>query len=117
MLNRLKLTAIILVIKITDVLTKLIGAFRPDVAQVSKAGMVITYEESEEDGANLRIMVPFRMAVENSEHVEKLTTIIAWVLTSPEHYWRSSALGVDVVEEAYKKVGDVAKVPTHKNDD
>lgn len=114
----IKFRVILFFLRILETLRKLLGAVDPNIAQVSKQDLVVTYGDSEDgDGMDLKILVPYYMMVEDSEYVERVTTLIAWALTAPDHYWKSSALGVDVLDEAYRKVGAKTKMPARKNQD
>ena len=86
-----------------DFLVKLIGAFDLNKMQVSRDDIVIVYEDCG-DERDLRIFVPYEIASEDPEYVERICVLMGWALLKPPHFWKSTELGIDALESARQTV-------------
>lgn len=93
---------IAIALAVLDTLKKLVGAFDPDVAQVSRSSLVIVFGEGTEEYNELKVMVPVEMAENDPEFIKRSVALISWAIVKPDHYWTSTQIGIDAVEEASK---------------
>tara|TARA_Y100001970_G_C14128567_1_gene800349 strand:- start:849 stop:1199 length:351 start_codon:yes stop_codon:yes gene_type:complete len=115
---RIKYALVMLVAGIIEFFSKLIGTFDPDKIQVSKKHLVVMFGPSEEEKVfDLKIMIPREWVRQDPDYVIRTATLLGWVLNTPDHYWTSTALGVDVVEEATKRIGNLENPYNDKNDE
>lgn len=87
---------------VLDTLKKLVGAFDPEIAQVSRSSLVIVFGEGTEEYNELKVMIPIEMAEVDPEFVKRSVALVSWALVKPDHYWTSTQIGIDAVEEASK---------------
>ena len=113
---KIKYMLAMVVVGILEFFSKWIGAFDSDKVQISKRNLVVMFGPSDDEGTfDLKIMIPREWIVQDPEYVKRTATLLGWVLNTPDHYWTSTALGVDVVEEATKRIGDIGSPLDDKN--
>ena len=105
MMLNIKYLLVTVAFRVLEFFSKLIGAFDSNKVQISKDNLIVTFGPSKvQDGLDLKIMAPSKLVMQDPEYVKRTAELVAWVMHAPDHYWYTTELGIDVMEEAARKL-------------